>query len=235
MLSNNSSSSLCLISDSADFLSMMGHHAIHHEMEGPISNMQETCCMKSQASNRQVLPNCRWRTVHGTFKKSPLYLSRHILLNQKDLLPVSRNKDSKKLLQRALSDLAREFWKIQFPILKINHPKKIMLIIKRMIRKKNRPKFTNKRRKKKKGNILGCYKGTIKSSIYVHPDCHTTCQDRLLKVSEASCAAKHGRQTLALFSSRVNRNEHQHKYLGRGTVLHWRTETSPFEGSYCIL
>lgn len=63
-------------------------------------------------------------------------------------------------------------------------------------------------------------KEKTKFSIYVHPDCHTTCQDRLLKVREASCGAKRGRQTLALFSSRVNRNEQQQdKYFGRGTVL----------------
>lgn len=51
--------------------------------------------------------------------------------------------------------------------------------------------------------------GKLRFSTHVHPDCHTNCWDRLLKVTEASCGMKHGRQTLAAFSSRVNRNEQQ--------------------------
>jgi len=64
---------------------------------------------------------------------------------------------------------------------------------------------------------------------------YTTCQDRLPTVSEASCAAKHGRQTWGLLCSRVNSIEPQHKHFGRGTALHWKAETSLFEGSYRML
>lgn len=154
-----------------------------------VSDKQQTSFAKLQVKNSA------WY-----IQKLPLYLSTwfwHILLNQKYLLPRSGNKESKKLLQRALADLVREFWKIQFPILKINHPKKRMLIIKRMIREKTRSKFANTRQKKtkKQNNVLGCYNGKKSSLLYmstqtVTPPARTDFWKSARQVVQQSMAAK---------------------------------------------
>lgn len=46
-------------------LSMMGHHAIHHETERPFSNTQRGWSASLRQAT-QVLLNCWWRTAHGT-------------------------------------------------------------------------------------------------------------------------------------------------------------------------
>lgn len=104
-------------------------------------------------------------------------------------------------------------------------------------RKKKILKFTNMRRKKKEGNVLGCSKGKIKVSIHVPPDCHTTCQDRLLKVSEASRAARRtGKPWHFSAAERTGMSTNPNPWgVGGGSVLHWRAGSSPLEGLYCRL
>lgn len=51
----------------------------------------------------------------------------------------------------------------------------------------------------------------LKFKVYVHPDCHTNCGDRLLEVTKAGCGTKHGQSKVQqlLAAQQIGMNNHQ--------------------------
>lgn len=203
MSSNKFSSTLCLPSDSKDFLRMMGHHVTQHGKQGPMSNRKSAVWCLRQAADKF----CQTADEEQHIKKSPLsfqWVLTHTSESERSSARKQEWGEWKAMIKG--TELATEFWKTPFPIWKINRSKKVMPIIKRMIRKKKMENL----RKKIKRQRLGMLQWKNSSLAYMSTQTVTpSAGDRLLKVTEAGCGMKHGRQTLSAFISIVNRNEQQ--------------------------
>lgn len=126
----------------------------HTSRNGGTHLKQEICCMMSQTSSRQVLPNCRWRTAHQeTTTLFPMgfdtyFWIRKIFCQETGARRVKSYYKGHWLGNRILKNIISNMKNYLFQESDANNKKG-----------DKEKEMENIRKKNLKGNVLGCYNG----------------------------------------------------------------------------